>query len=124
LDDFAHGSFILHGERGGVFGFLSAFQCPSWEDIESRLLEVAGLREFKSSGDISRFQAVIASCADKIQGQPLDLAPVCPFCRSRSVDYCDSKPLDAGEIPLVTFTEFQSLSNSAKRGKLTELWNR
>jgi len=124
LGDFAYGSFVLHGERGSVFGYLSTFECPFWDDIKSRLLTIAGQREFKSRADISRFQGVVASCADKIDGQPLDLAPACPFCHSRSVDYGDTKPLHSGEIPAVTFTAFLALSDTAKTQRLEQLWNR
>jgi len=94
LDDFAYGSFVLHGEKGGVFGFLSALECPSWADIESRLHTITDQREFTSSADISRFQEVIACCTDNLEGQPLCLTPVCPFCRSHSLEYGGSKPLN------------------------------
>jgi hypothetical protein len=121
LGDFSYGQFVLHGERGGVFGYLSAFECPSFEDIHSRLLVIAGQQEF-TRAESSRFQEVMASCADEISGQPLGLEPVCPFCRSHDLNYGDSKPLDDGEIRVVTFTGFQSLSDTAKTQKLTELW--
>jgi hypothetical protein len=123
LDDFSYGSFVLHGENGGVFGFLTSLECPPWEDIESRLQTITGQRKFTSPADISRFQAVIASCADDIEGQPLHLTPVCPFCRSHSLEYGDSRPLDSRRIPAVTFTEFQSLSDSSKMQRLAEFWN-
>lgn len=122
LGDFSYGQLILHGTRGAVFGYLSALGCPAFEDIRSRLLAIAGWREFPRS-EISRFQEVMASCADEIGGQPLGLEPVCPFCRSAAVDcYGDSKPVATDEIRGVTFTGYQSLSDSAKTQKLAELW--
>ena len=123
LSDFDYGSFVLHGENGGVFGYLSAFECPFWEDIESRLHTITGQRKFTLSADISRFQEVIANCADEIDGQPLRLMPVCPFCHSHSLEYGSTAPLDFHEIPIVTFTRFQSLSDSERMERLAEFWN-
>jgi hypothetical protein len=121
LSDFSYGEFVLHGVRGGVFGYLSAFDSPSFEDIHSRLLTIAGRQEF-ARDESSRFQEVVASCADEISGQTLGLHPVCPFCHSDDVDYGDSKPVAADQIRGVTFTGFQSLSDAAKTQKLAGLW--
>jgi hypothetical protein len=106
-----------------VFGYLSAFECPSWEDIEARLLKISGLKDFSSRKTSTRLQEAIASCADKIEGQHLGLRPVCPSCRSQNLSYGDANQLKPHSIPTVTFTEFQSLSDSAKNQRLTEFWN-
>jgi hypothetical protein len=42
LSDFAYGDFILHGEKGDVFGFLPALNNSTWEEITSRLLKLVG----------------------------------------------------------------------------------
>jgi hypothetical protein len=122
LGDQSYGLFVLYGERGGVFGYLSAFECPSFEDIRARLLAIAGLKKFMRE-ESTHFQEVMASCADEIDGQLLGLIPVCPYCRSGSIIYGESRPLNVREIRGVTFTRFQSLSDAAKTQKLTELWN-
>jgi hypothetical protein len=33
LGDFSYGLFVLYGTTGGVFGYLSAFDSPSFADI-------------------------------------------------------------------------------------------
>jgi hypothetical protein len=130
LGDMSYGLFVLHGERGGVFGYLSAFECPSFEDIHSRLLTITGQQQF-TRAEISRFQEVMAGCADEISGQPLGLNPVCPFCRSRDVDYGGSRPHEIGdferqdirEIRSVTFGQYELLSEQKRTDRLRELWS-
>ena len=121
LNDFTYGEFILHGERGGVFGYLSAFTCPLFKDIHSRLLTIAGCQEF-TSAESARFREILACCADELDGQPLGLPSVCPFCRSQNLNYHDRRPLNDDLIRVVTFIGFESLSDKAKMEKLSDLW--
>ena len=130
VGDMSYGFLVLYGERGGVFGYLSAFECPSFEDIHSRLLTITGQQTF-TGAEIDRFQEVMASCADEISGQPLGLHPVCPFCRSRDVDYGGSRPHEIGdferqdirEIRSVTFGQYELLSEQKRTDRLRELWS-
>jgi len=122
LGDQSYGQFIFHGEKGSVFGYLSAFEEPAWEDIMGRL-EGAGLfTASRSRADIDHFQRVIAASADPINGQTLFLYPICPGCRSRSVEYGDSNPLDIREIPGVTFRGYHALSDQNRTERLRQLW--
>jgi hypothetical protein len=124
LGDFSYGCFVFHGENGRVFGFLLALTCSAWEDIQSRLLKISGLQKIGRDNS-DRLQEVIANCADKIDGQSLWLHPACPFCQSQSLEYYpDNKPVEKRSIPIVTFTEYESLSEAAKMKRLKELWER
>jgi hypothetical protein len=122
LGDQSYGQFIFHGEKGGAFGFLLALEAPAWEDIESRLRRAGVYPSSHTRSDIDRFQRVVAASADLISAQPLVLLPVCPGCRSRSVEYGDSKPLDVREIPGVTFRGYQALSDQKRTERLRQLW--
>ena len=105
-----------------MFGYLSSFEEPAWEDITERLRRAELFTSSKSRTDIDRFQRVIAASADPITGQKLVLLPVCPGCHSRSVEYGDSKPLDVREVPGVTFGGYQSLSDQSRMEALRRLW--
>jgi hypothetical protein len=118
----SYGQFIFHGENGDIFGYLSSFEEPAWEDITHRLAEVGLFKPSTSRADIERFQRVIAASADPIGGQGLVLLPVCPGCRSQSVEYGDSKPLDIREIPGVTFRRYHALSDESRMERLQQLW--
>jgi len=122
LGDQSYGEFIFHGEKGSVFGYLSAFEEPAWEDITSRLERAGLFTTPRSSANIDHFQRVIAACSDPISGQTLRLYPICPGCRSRSVEYGDSRPLDIREIPGVTFRDYHALSDQDRAGRLRLLW--
>ena len=122
LGDQSYGPFVFHGERGGVFGYLSAFDEPTWEDISERLGRAGLFTASRSPADIDRFQQVVAASADLISGQKLVLLPVCPACRSQSVEYDDSKPLEIREIPGVTFGGYQRLSDESRIEGLRQLW--
>ncbi len=122
LGDQGYGQFIFHGEKGSVFGFLFALEEPAWADIENTLRRAGLYTTSYSRPGAGRFQRVVAASADPIGGQPLVLLPVCPGCRSRSVEYGDSKPLDIREIRRVTFDAYQSLSDQDKTGRLRQLW--
>ena len=119
--DQSYGQFIFHGEKGGAFGLLSAFEEPAWEDIEMRLRR-AGMYTTHSRADIDRFQRVVAASADPISGQTLVLLPVCAGCRSQPVEYGDSMPLDIREIPGVTFRGYQLLSDQNRTERIRQLW--
>lgn len=120
LGDQSYGQFIFHGEKGSVFGYLSSFEEPAWADITGRL-QRAGLFT-KSRADIEHLQRVIAASADPIDGQTLLLCPICPGCRSRSVEYGDSQPLDRREIPGVTSGAYHALSDQNRTERLRQLW--
>jgi len=122
LGDQSYGQFIFHGEKGSVFGYLSAFEEPAWEDIEHRLQQAGTYTPPQSRTDIERFQRVVAACADPIGGQALVLLPLCPGCHSQSVEYRDSKPLDIRDIPGVTFRDYHALSAQARTERVRQLW--
>ena len=114
LGDQSYGQFIFHGERGGVFGYLFAFDEPAWEDITDRLRQTRLYITSQNRADSDRFQRVIAASADPVSGQSLALRPVCPSCHSDNILYGDSKPLEIREIPYVTFNAYQRLSDEQK----------
>lgn len=120
--DQSYGQFIFHGKKGGVFGYLSSFEEPAWEDITGRLGRAGLVATSASRADIERLQRVIAASADPIGGQRLVLLPVCPGCHSQSVEYWDSKPLDIHQIPGVTFSGYQMLSDGERTENLRRLW--
>jgi len=122
LGDQSYGQFVFFGERGGAFGYLSAFEEPAWEDITKRLERAGLFTAFKSRADIDRFQRVIAASADTIAGQSLVLLPVCPACHSTFIAYGDATPLRICEIHSVTFHDYQLLSDEQKTERLCELW--
>ena len=122
LGDQSYGQFILFGERGGAFGYLSAFDEPAWDDITKRLERARLFTTSERRADVDRLQRVIAASADAISGQSLGLLPVCPSCHSDSVAYGDSKPLGIRELPSVTFHGYQLLSDEQKTDRLCELW--
>ena len=76
LGDHSYSQFILHGERGSVFGYLSAYEEPAWEDITARLGWL--FTTSRNRADIDRFQRVIAASADPIGGNsnPCGITPV------------------------------------------------
>jgi hypothetical protein len=110
LGDQSYGLFIFYGEKGGVFGYLSAFDEPAWEDITKRLKQAGLFTTSKRRDDIECFQRVIAASADTISGQSLVLLSICPSCHSDSIFYGDTNPLGIYEIPSVTFHDYQLLS--------------
>ncbi len=118
----SYGQFIFRGDKGDVFGYLSAFEESAWEDITKRLKDAGLFSDSGSRTEIERFQRVIAASADPIRRQKLELFPSCPRCHSDSVSYGDSKPLRIHEIPRVTFCEYQLLSDDQKTTRLCELW--
>ena len=122
LRDQSYGQFIFHGEEGSAFGYLSAFEEPAWKDITERLERARLFTTSRSRADIDHFQRVIAASADPINGQTLLLYPICPGCRSQSVEYGDSKPLDIREIPGVTFRGYHALSDQNRTERLRQLW--
>ena len=122
LGDQSYGDFIFHGEKGGAFGFLFALEEPAWEDIEERLRRAGLYTASRARSQIDHFQRVVAASADPISGQALALLPVCPGCRSQSVEYGDSKPLEIREIPGVTFRGYQALSDQNRTERLRQLW--
>lgn len=123
LGDQSYGQFILHGEKGDVFGYLSAFDNPVWEDIANRLKD-AGLFSYSDSQtEVERFQRVIAASADPIGSQALELSPSCPSCHCDSLSYSDLTPLGVRGIPSVTFYEYQKLADG-KTARLCELWKK
>lgn len=121
LGDQSYGQFILHGEKGGVFGYLCAFEEPAWEDITNKLRQLGFFTDLPTR-DITRFQRAIAVSADQISGQKLDLFDVCPSCKSHSIDVWDSKPQGIVEIPTVSFNDYNRLPNEERIEKLGELW--
>ena len=124
LGDFAScGEFILQGERGDVFGYLSAYEDP-WEDLETRIRRVSGIRKMTAYSDTSRMHKVIAACADPICGQNLVHTTICPSCHSDRICVGDSTPLQIAEIRYVTFENFGALSERAKMEKVRQLWDR
>jgi hypothetical protein len=122
LGDQTYGQFIFHGEKGSVFGYLSASEEPAWEDITERLERAGLLTTPRSRPDIEHLQRVIAASADPINGETLLLYPICPGCRSRSVEYGDSRPSDTREIPGVTFRDYHALSEQNRTESLRQLW--
>jgi hypothetical protein len=122
LGDQNHGQFIFYGEKGSVFGYLSSLEDPAWVEITERLGRAGLFTSSRSRTDIDHFQRVVAACADPISGQKLVLLPVCPGCRSRSVEYGASKPLDVREVPGVTFCSYQNLSDQSRMEALRRLW--
>ena len=122
LGDQSYGQFIFHGENGSIFGYLSSFEEPAWEDITARLGQAGFVKTSTSPADIGHLQRVIAASADPIGGQRLVLLPVCPGCRSQSVEYGDSKPLDIRQIPSVTFTAYNILLDIDRMQSLRRLW--
>jgi hypothetical protein len=122
LGDQSYGQFIFHGEKGTVFGYLSSFEEPAWADITGRLQRAGLFTTDKSRADIEHLQRVIAASADPINGQTLLLYPICPGCRSRSVEYGDSHPLDVREVPGVAFGGYHALSDQNRRERLRQLW--
>lgn len=122
LGDQGYGQFIFHGEKGKVFGYLSSLEEPAWEDITARLGRAGLSTTSTSRADIEHLQRVIAASADPINEQRLVLIPVCPGCRSQSVDYGDSKPLDIRQIPSVTFSGYETLSDMTRTESLRQLW--
>ncbi len=122
LGDQSYGQFILHGDRGGVFGFLSAFEEPAWENISEKLRRVQPFTPSPTRTGIGHLQHAVAALADTINGQALVLFPVCPSCHSESIAYGDSRPLDVREIPSVTFHDYGLLSEDQKTEKVRELW--
>src|SRR5436190_9484677 len=117
LGDQSYGQFIFHGEKGTAFGYLSSFDQPTWEDITGRLRRAGLFTSSKGQADIEHFQRVIAASADPISGQRLVLLPVCPGCRSQSIEYADSKPLDIRQIPSVTFSGYENAFRYDQDGK-------
>ena len=122
LGDQSYGQFIFKGNRGGVFGYLCAFDEPAWEDITNRLERTGFYTTSRNRADTDRFQRVIAASADAINGQSLILHPVCPSCHLDSVTYGDSRPLEIREIPYVTFNAYHLLSDEQKTANICELW--
>jgi hypothetical protein len=122
LGDQSYGQFIFHGEKGKVFGYLSSLGEPAWEDITGRLGRAGLFASSKTRAEIERLQRVIAASADPISGQRLVLLPVCPACRSQSIEYGDSKPLDIRQIPSVTFSGYEILSDMTRTESLRQLW--
>jgi len=122
LGDQSYGQLIFHGEKGNVYGYLSSFEEPTWEDITGRLGRAGLFTSSKSRVDIEHLQRVIAASADPISGQGLVLLPVCPGCRSQSVEYGDSKPLDIRQIPGVTFSAYQMHPDVNRTDMLRQLW--
>lgn len=124
LGEQSYGQFIFYGEKGTAFGLLVAAEQSAWADVEERLRQ-AGL--FTASGprsQIEHFQRVVAASADPIHGQTLLLYPICPECRSRSLEYGAAKPLDIREIPEVTFGAYQLLSDHNKMERLRQFWEK
>jgi hypothetical protein len=124
LGDQSYGQFIFHGEKGNVYGYPSSFEEPIWEDITERLGRAGLFTSSKSRADIEHLQRVIAASADPISGQGLVLLPVCPGCRSQSLEYGDSKPLDIRHIPSVTFSAYRRLSDESRLERLRSLWEK
>ena len=122
LGDQSFGQFIFHGVNGSAFGFLSALEEPVWNDIEARLRGAGLFTTPDSRRQIEHLQRVVAASADPIGGQTLLLYPICPGCRSRSIDYGDSDPLEIREVPGVTFRQYQLLSEDRKTESLQKLW--
>lgn len=123
LGDFDYGQFILYGDRGTAFGYLSALDCPVWAEIESRLSKIAGLRAFDTKESINRLQEVVAASADRIEGQRLGLMPTCPFCHSHALGYQGPTHPSTREIPVVTFKDLEALPDVARDQRLKECWN-
>lgn len=121
LGDQSYGQLILFGEKGSVFGYLCTFTERAWENINERLRR-EGLLPFSKDREDLRLQRVIAALADAINGEKLSVYPICPSCRSDSITYGDSKPLNVREIPIVTFHDYRSLPDAQKTEKLDELW--
>ena len=122
LGDQSYGEFIFHGEKGSAFGYLSTIEEPVWTDITARLQQADLFLSDKSRADIEHLQRVIAAAADPIDGQRLLLYPICPGCRSRSVEYGDSQPLGIREVPGVTFVAYHALSDENRTERLRQLW--
>ncbi len=121
LGDQSYGEFIFHGESGTSFGLLRTSEEPAWNDIADRLRR-AGLFTSATRPEVEHFQRVVAASADHINGQTLLLYPICPGCRSRSIEYGESKPLDVRTIPTVSFRDYHLLSDTEKLEGLRQLW--
>ncbi len=121
LGDQSYGEFIFHGDSGSSFGLVRAGEEPAWKDIEDRLRQ-ARLFTSATRPEIEHFQRVVAASADRINGQTLLLYPICPGCRSRSIEYGESKPLDVRTIPTVSFRNYDLLSDTKKLESLRQLW--
>ena len=122
LSDFSYGELIFHGERQGVFGFLSSLEEAAWEDVDARLRASVLRSASPSRSEILRLQRVVAAVADPIAGRRLVPFPVCPSCGSRSIVDDESDPRGTGEIPRVTFQHYLSLSDAEKSRRVETLW--
>ena len=122
LGDQSYGDFIFHGEKGSAFGLLLVAEEPAWKDIEDRLLRAGLFTTHRTHAEIEHFQRVVAASADPINGQTLLLYPICPGCRSRAIEYGDSKALDIREIPGVTFRGYHALSDQNRTERLRQQW--
>ena len=121
LSDFSYGCFVFFGEKGSAYVYLEAINDSVWEEICSKILRLAGLKEFTRK-DSERLHWVIAACADKINGQGFIPEPLCPSCKSQDVNYSRVKSAGVREISEATFQNFQSLPEAAKMEMLANLW--
>jgi hypothetical protein len=118
LGDFAYGSFVFSGEKGGVFGRFNALGNPAWDFIGTVLKQNGSGRQAECDYG-ERLQAACAHFADAIKGQRLVNHRVCPRCFSANVEW--GLPLkESVEVPEVSHGEFLSQPESVRGQKVLE----
>jgi hypothetical protein len=120
LSDFSYGEFLFHGR--GVHGFLDGLSEPAWDDIGGRLVDQQLMPETPGTGQISRMQKVVAAMSDPIDGQQLVNHPVCSHCGSGDVSYGDNFPGEFHELPAVTYTAYQRMTDAQRNLAVATAW--
>jgi Zn finger protein HypA/HybF involved in hydrogenase expression len=118
LGDFAYGSFVFSGEKGGVFGYFHALENPAWDFMTTVFTKNGSGRQADCDYG-ERLQAACAYFADAIKGQKLRNHSVCPHCYSANVEEVGSRN-EVVEVPEVSHVEFLSMPGSVRRQKILE----
>jgi hypothetical protein len=115
LGDMNYGEILLHGERGTVHRYVCVLDHPVWTVIDA----VFSPQEPEGS---RRWWRASAAAADPVDGQRLQVEPVCPHCQADSGCFRTpkwaSKTPRRGEVDNATFNAFLALPSDEQRRRI------
>lgn len=113
----------FYGKNGTCFGYYEALDDPIWE-YTNNLLKKNFPEDFDSEDYNlgTRLQNVIAKCADKIENQELTADILCPQCHSKNLLLFHDELVEYGDIPRVSFEEFENYDKATKNYKIITLY--
>ena len=119
LGDFAYGETIFQTKDAKDFYIAILINNQTFDFITEVVQHNKEFKNIKADP-----QKILALVADKIDNKEFTTDyPICPICKSRQKSFNDNTRTTKIDLGLVTWTDFESLSQEGKLTKLQELIN-